>query len=68
MALELQLMLEHSEGRALPAGCAGSMLQDPLSGPGAIEKEVVPSGTWGSRDGAQQNPGVWTSVTYHVHR
>ena len=60
-------MLEHSEGRALPAGCTGLVLQDPLSGPGAIEKEVAPSGHWGSWDGAPQNSGVWTSVTYHVH-
>lgn len=55
-------------GRALPAGCAGSMLQDALSGPVAIEKEVAPSDNWGSWDRAQQNPGVWTSVTYHIHR
>lgn len=55
-------------GRALPAGCSGSMLQDALSGPVAIEKEVAPSDNWGSWDRAQQNPGVWTSVTYHIHR
>lgn len=46
----------------------GQCLQEPLSAPGAIEKGVTPSGSWGSGDGAQQNPGVWTSVTYHIHR
>ena len=46
----------------------GQCLQDPLSVPGAIEKGVTPSGNWGSWDGAQQNLGVWTSVTYHIHR